>query len=96
MARLSRAAAGKLQVYFDPERPGPNQLHFTFLRADGEEDVATLAATVDGADVTTRRLDKGHFVADVDARPRTYRITTTATLTDGTVRRYRLSVPIRS
>jgi hypothetical protein len=88
------APTGKLQVYFDPERPGPNQLHFTFLRGDGEEDVADLVATVDRTDVPTRRLDKGHFVADVDARPRTYRITTTATLTDGSVRRYRLSVPI--
>jgi copper transport protein len=88
------AASGKLQVYFDPGRPGPNQLHLTFLRGDGEADVADVAVTVDGASPETRRLDKGHFVADVDARPGIYRITTTATLTDGSTRRYRLSVPI--
>jgi copper transport protein len=91
----------QLQVYFDPERAGPNELHFTFLAGAGEEDVADLAVSVvapgskAAASPTTRRLDKGHFVADVDARAGTYRITATRTLTDGGVARYRLAIPIR-
>jgi hypothetical protein len=89
-----------LQVYFDPERPGPSELHLTFLQGDGEEDVATVALTVRAPDSTTaaspatRRLDKGHFVADVEAKAGTYRIDAIRTLADGAVHRYRLSVPI--
>ena len=88
-----REAAGLLR----PRAPGPEPAppHLPPRRRRGGRGRGRRPPST-APTVATRRLDKGHFVADVDARPGTYRITTTATLTDGTVRRYRLSVPIPS
>ncbi len=66
------AGGRSLQVYADPERPGPTQLHITFFTADGvEEAMGSATMTTDagsGAATTTpRRLGPGHFVADVTA-----------------------------
>ena len=57
-----------VQVYADPEAPGPTELHATFFSAAGaEEPVDVATVTADGATTTPRRLGPGHFVADVDA-----------------------------
>ncbi len=57
-----------VQVYADPEAPGPTELHATFFSAAGaEEPVDGATVTTDGATTTPRRLGPGHFVAAVDA-----------------------------
>ncbi len=57
-----------VQVYADPEAPGPVELHATFFSAAWAEDSVEVAiVTTDGATSTPRRLGPGHFVADVDA-----------------------------
>jgi copper transport protein len=57
-----------VQVYVDPERPGPTELHATFFSAAGtEEPIDTATVTAAGTTGTPRRLGPGHFVADVDA-----------------------------
>ena len=57
-----------VQVYADPEAPGPTELHATFFSATGvEEPVDVATVTTDGATTTPRQLGPGHFVADVDA-----------------------------
>jgi copper transport protein len=68
-------AAGTAQVYIDPGRGGPDQLHVTLFDAAGNErpaEVFTVAAfTTDGAGalLAPRLLEPGHNVADIDAAP---------------------------
>jgi hypothetical protein len=68
-------AAGTAQVYIDPGRGGPDQLHVTLFDAAGNErpaEVFTVAAfTTDGAGalLAPRLLEPGHIVADIDAAP---------------------------
>src|SRR5207253_10579519 len=68
IATVALDGGGSVQVYADPERPGPTELHATFF------DAASTEQAVDSATVTTaatsgvpRRLEPGHFVADVTA-----------------------------
>ena len=65
-------AGNSLQVYLDPGRPGPNELHATFFDASGHE-LPVPSATVllepaggPNAVVAARQLEPGHFVADLD------------------------------
>jgi copper transport protein len=70
-------AAGTAQVYIDPGRDGPDQLHVTFFDAAGNErpieDVVIATFTSDGGGelLTPRLLEPGHFVANSDAPPGT-------------------------
>ena len=68
---IYRVALGQgrtVQVYADPDVPGPTELHATFFDAAGaEEPVDEATVTAAGATATPRRLAPGHFVADVDA-----------------------------
>jgi copper transport protein len=78
-----------VQVYADPERPGPTQFHATFFSSEGRE-LAVESATVsalnaDGKAVasTPRRLGPGHFVADLNAPAGRWSLELTAVTPDG-------------
>jgi copper transport protein len=66
-------AAGSAQVYLDPGRAGPNELHVTFFDPAGIElpiNSATIAAFPgdgSGASLAPRLLEPGHFVAAIEA-----------------------------
>lgn len=78
-----------VQVYADPERPGPTQFHATFFSSEGRElpvDSATIASIPpDGEPVasTPRRLGPGHFVADLSAPAGRWALELTAITADG-------------
>ncbi len=84
---LSRGRS--VQVYADPERPGPTEFHATFFTADGKElpvDAATVTALKAGIDAvvsTPRRLGPGHFVADLTAPAGRWALELTAVTADG-------------
>jgi hypothetical protein len=67
------SGGGTLQIYLDPDHPGPAEFHTTFLDASHHQvDVATIRATVTPAHGTPlqlvpRLLEPGHFVSDVTA-----------------------------
>jgi putative copper export protein len=60
-----------VQVYLDPDRPGPLTFHSTFFDANGVElpvTACSITMTAPGASptpLTVRVLEAGHFVADV-------------------------------
>jgi len=64
------AGGQSIQVYLDPQQPGPNELHATFFDASGNElpvqtaTMATATADGNGAILNPRQLEPGHFVAD--------------------------------
>jgi hypothetical protein len=70
---VTLSGTGKLQVYLDPGKPGPNQLHVTFFdNRGGERPVDTLSGTATGpgevaSQLELRRLTAGHFSADTNA-----------------------------
>jgi hypothetical protein len=78
-----------VQVYADPERPGPTEFHATFFSSEGRElavdSAAMTAVTSDGESVTStpRRLGPGHFVADLNAPPGRWAVELTAVTADG-------------
>ena len=78
-----------VQVYADPERPGPTQFHATFFSSEGRElaiDSATITAVkAEGEAVTStpRRLGPGHFVADLNAPIGRWAVELTAVTADG-------------
>ena len=69
---ITLPGGGKLQSYVDPDRPGPNQVHFTFFDATGNEQPVTRAtATATPPAAPARplellRLSPGHFVANAE------------------------------
>jgi len=69
---IAQPGGGTLQSYVDPDRPGPNQVHFTFFDAAGNEQPVTRAsatATPPAAaaeSLELLRLSSGHFVANAD------------------------------
>jgi hypothetical protein len=72
---VSVGAAGTAQVYLDPGRGGPDQLHVTLFDAAGNERPATqftvATFTSDGAGqlLPPRPLEPGHVVAPIEAVP---------------------------
>lgn len=70
-ATVHLADATSVQVYLDPGGPGANELHATFFDAAGRElpvPAATMAVLAqDGSAfiATSRQLEPGHFVADI-------------------------------
>jgi copper transport protein len=85
------ALSGKrsVQIYLDPEHAGPSQFHATFFDSSGNglpvED-ETLTATPPSGDpfaLAPRKLDIGHFVADVPLTKGEWRFDVTATAGDG-------------
>jgi copper transport protein len=70
-ATVHLADGTSVQVYLDPGGPGANELHATFFDAAGKElpvPTATMAVSAqDGSAfiATSRQLEPGHFVADI-------------------------------
>jgi copper transport protein len=63
-----------IQVYLDPSKPGPNEVHATVFDASGNElpaDKATIFMTPPGGKpqvLPIRELEPGHFVADANVQ----------------------------
>ena len=80
-----------VQVYLDPGKAGVlNQLHVTYVGPNSLElpvpDTTVSLATAAGAPIqqlTVRRLDQGHFVADVTPKRGTIHVLAIGTTTDG-------------
>jgi hypothetical protein len=85
----AQVGGAQLQAYVDPGAPGTNQLHLTAFDADGNElplaSVTFAAAAPNGRGTTfpARRLDPGHFVADVDLSPGSWTFFLDAVARDG-------------
>jgi hypothetical protein len=75
---LHLADGRSVQVYLDPNRPGPLIFHSTFFDAAGKElPLTTCTITMtppggSGAPLANRMLEPGHFVADVTMGPGSY------------------------
>lgn len=89
LSTVSLAGGGSVQVYADPERAGPTEIHVTFFDASGgERPVSSLVlrAASAGAPPTrpkVRRFSPGHFVADHRLPAGRTRLTIDATARDG-------------
>ena len=87
---IAQPGGGRLQSYVDPDRPGPNQVHFTFFDAAGNEQPVTRAsATTTPPAAATRplellRLSSGHFVANADLHAGRWEFAVQAELQGGT------------
>ena len=69
---IAQPGGGELRSYVDPDRPGPNQVHFTFFDATGNEQPVTRATATATPPAAAARplellqLSTGHFVANAD------------------------------
>ena len=98
------AGSQSLQVYLDPGQPGFNELHATYVGADGKElPMRSLAVSPSepgraraGAPLEPRRLDAiGHFVADLSERgPGATASTSTGVAADGTTYQSDVTIPV--
>jgi len=78
-----------VQIYTDPERPGPTQFHATYFSSDGKElaiesaTVTSIAGEAQPVTSTPRRLGPGHFVADLTAPTGEWTLELTAITPEG-------------
>jgi copper transport protein len=78
-----------VQIYLDPTHAGPGQFHATFFDASGnglvigDESLAATPPSGDAFALDARKLDTGHFVADVTLTKGEWRFDVTATAGDG-------------
>jgi copper transport protein len=92
-----------LQTYLDPGHAGFNELHLTFIGADGQETPTSTALvtatppTGPAVDLTVRRLDDiGHFVADVPGAVKgTYHFHVVGTTATGTTIDGTFTIPVQ-
>jgi len=91
----------QLNVYLDPDKPGPNEVHVTFIDASGNELPIPTAATVTAAvpgqtlrGLPVRRFGPGHFVADETFPAGTWNLEFSGTAKDGTTLRAPLTVRV--
>jgi copper transport protein len=88
---ISLTGGHTMQVYFDPDKPGPNQMHVTFFDPKGGElpaDSAQVTAVPPKgteADLPTRRFGPGHFVSDVTLAKGRWRFEISAATSAGPV-----------
>ncbi|HEX2053571.1 MAG TPA: copper resistance protein CopC [Actinomycetota bacterium] len=74
----------QLQVYSQPDDPGPSELHLTLFDSSGTEmpvgEIVAIAVPPNESSVTlvTRRFGPGHFVSDVELKRGTYTFDITA------------------
>ncbi len=90
-----------LQVFLDPERPGPVQVHATYFDAEGRElpitrDIEIRAVFGDQPSVVlpVRRFGPGHFIADATLTAGSVRIELVALVPQGDTLRVTLTVQI--
>jgi copper transport protein len=81
-----------LNSYLDPGRPGFNEVHATFIGANGQElpvprPIVITAAAADRAarPLPVRRFGPGHFIGDAQLHPGTWRFEFSGVAKDGTV-----------
>ena len=88
---IAQPGGGRLQSYVDPDRPGPNQVHFTFFDAAGNEQPVTRASATTTPPAAAiqplelLRLSTGHFVANADLHAGRWEFTVQAELQGGTM-----------
>lgn len=94
------AQGRSVQVYIDPGKAGPNEVHLTFFDSAGKElplPTAQLGIGLDGQPLSQpvlRVLEPGHFVADVTLVSGTYGVSFSATAPDGQTLAAQLQIPI--
>jgi copper transport protein len=86
-------------VYLDPDRPGFNEVHVTFIDAKGGElpvpALAALSVAQQGQApraLPVRRFGPGHFIGDARLAPGLWSLRITATARDGSVLQVDLNV----
>ena len=91
-----------LDTYLDPDRPGLNELHATFIAASGQElpvpapITMTVAPAVGGPAraLPVRRFGPGHFIGDAQLGRGAWRLQFSGTAKDGSVLDARLDVTL--
>jgi copper transport protein len=90
-----------LNAYLDPDRPGFNEIHATYIAANGQElpvpRPVTIAIGRPGQPlqaVPVRRFGPGHFIGDARMAAGPWRIEYSGTAQDGTVLDTRLDVTL--
>ena len=91
----------QLNVYLDPDTPGANEVHATFIDANGNELPMPAAATVTAAapgqtprPLPVRRFGPGHFIADATFPAGTWNLEFAGTSKDGRALRAPLTVRV--
>ncbi len=91
-----------LNMYLDPGRPGFNEVHETFIGADGNElpvpQIAVITAARPGGApqrLPVRRFGPGHFIGDAALAAGDWEIAVTATARDGSGLQVRVVVHLR-
>jgi putative copper export protein/methionine-rich copper-binding protein CopC/nitrogen fixation protein FixH len=91
-----------LDVYLDPERPGLNEVHATFIDPSGGElrvpRLPTMTVARSGESprpIPVRRFGPGHFIGDAELSRGVWDVAIQAVAQDGSVLGARLSVTIR-
>lgn len=87
---ITLAGGVQIQAYVDPGTPGTNQLHVTAFDASGQElplDNASVHAESPSSMnmLDMQRFSAGHFVANLDIVPGTWRFLISATTKDGSI-----------
>lgn len=92
---------GSVQVYLDPERRGPSQLHVTFFDVRGQElpidrniSIATALEDHPVEPRPVRRFGPGHFVGDVRLESGTWQLQIVASGPGGTILQAHLTIKI--
>jgi hypothetical protein len=90
-----------LDAYFDPDRPGFNEIHATYIGAGGQElqvpRPITIAVGRPGQPlraVPVRRFGPGHFIGDAQLGSGAWTIEYSGTAQDGTMLHARLDVTL--
>ena len=87
-----------LDASLDPEKPGPNELHLTFIAGQSELPIPRPARVTVGrsgevpAVMPVRRFGPGHFIADVQVGSGDWQIDVTAATEGGEMLRARFTV----
>ena len=81
-----------LNTYLDPDRPGFNEVHATFIGANGRElpvprPIAIAIGRSGGTvrPLPVRRFSTGHFIGDAQLSRGAWRVEFSGTAQDGTV-----------
>jgi nitrogen fixation protein FixH len=80
----------QIQTYVDPGRPGTNQLHVTAFDSSGQElPLDSISVRAESPSDTNaldmQRFSPGHFVANLDIVPGSWRFLISATAKDGSI-----------
>ena len=94
------SAGRSVQVYLDPGRAGPNEIHATFFDAAGNElPVASVAMVIGptgepATSLVPRQLEPGHFVADSTLADGTWTLSVAGPAPNGDQLTTQLDIPV--